>query len=149
MYYLDDSTTFSLTETGTWVGPGDIKEYVDFTTSHLFNMYDTTNDVEMEMILATHDSCSAIFTGTNRYQVDSKFHPPGGKCLETLLAYTLHWEVEPFKVKKINLFSPKQRMETLFNVDLSKFYIYLILFPCFIYMPYDLNVSLLSLHIIT
>ena len=49
----DESTTLSLTETGTWVGPGDIKEYVDFVLSDLFNVHGTASDQDVRLISAS------------------------------------------------------------------------------------------------
>eukprot|EP00581_Thalassiosira_minuscula_P002991 CAMPEP_0183742550 /NCGR_PEP_ID=MMETSP0737-20130205/64759_1 /TAXON_ID=385413 /ORGANISM="Thalassiosira miniscula, Strain CCMP1093" /LENGTH=840 /DNA_ID=CAMNT_0025978137 /DNA_START=297 /DNA_END=2819 /DNA_ORIENTATION=- len=112
---MDESSTFSITETGTWTGPADIKEYVDFVLSDLFNLHDLISDRMVDLISATDDECVVVTNVINKVRVDKKFNPQG-KCFIAPSHSSMHYSVkEGFKVKSIAVFYYKPALKLLFG----------------------------------
>eukprot|EP00581_Thalassiosira_minuscula_P007307 CAMPEP_0183702746 /NCGR_PEP_ID=MMETSP0737-20130205/751_1 /TAXON_ID=385413 /ORGANISM="Thalassiosira miniscula, Strain CCMP1093" /LENGTH=672 /DNA_ID=CAMNT_0025929413 /DNA_START=139 /DNA_END=2157 /DNA_ORIENTATION=+ len=112
---MDESSRLSLTETGTWTGPNDIKEYVDFVLSDLFNIHNPISDRTIDLMSATDDDCVVLTHTMTKVRVDKKFNPEG-KCYITPNHTSIHYSVKDgFKVKSITVFYPKPALNLLFG----------------------------------
>ena len=119
---IDESTELNLAQTGSYIGPSSIREYVEFINADFFQFLKRSSDLKVTPILLTDDLCSINIVTTNKAQIKNEFNP-ANKCLENVIAYTIHFKPEPFLVKNIPLFYPEQYLSTLFGEALGKFLI--------------------------
>jgi hypothetical protein len=109
---IDDSTTLSLAQTGTFKGPEDIQEYVNFAFSNfLFDFIERSKDTILTPIRLLGDECSILSTSTSRQQVKATNY-----SYDRVIAYALHYSTKPFRVKQINLYFPEVFLAQLFGV---------------------------------
>jgi len=118
-WYNDDST-MELAQSGTFVGPLQMSEYVDFTKSIYFEKYDTVGDHYGKLQIASKDRCLLEYAIQNKAQVKPEYTNNGeGQCIITTVGVKLDYAVGLFgfgiNVKKMSLFYPEKFLEKLFN----------------------------------
>ena len=113
--WLDDSSVLELAQTGIYRGTSDIREYVDFPLSLFFQFSKRSTPYITTPISLTENECVINMVTSKRLQIDSAFSSTP-KCLDTAVAITLYFTVEPkFHVKRINLFYPNEFLALLFS----------------------------------
>eukprot|EP01083_Nonionella_stella_P000682 1934_1 len=99
----DKTSVLDLAETGTYEGPEEVKEYVDFTKADFFDYYKRSSSLDATHIRTIFDKCHVLFVAMDKAQVKKEFNQAGA-CLETVVGYTLCFAPKPFKVHRIDLF---------------------------------------------
>lgn len=116
--WMDKTSVLDLAETGTYEGPEEVKEYVDFTKADFFDYYKRSGPLDITPIRTTYDECHVLFVTTTKAQVKKEFNPAGA-CLETVFGYTLRFAPKPFKVHRIDLFYSPEFTSKLFSDGLE------------------------------
>lgn len=113
---IDESSELNLAQTGSYIGPASIREYVEFIKADFFQFLKRSSDLKVTPILLTEDLCSVNIVTTNKAQIKNEYNP-ANKCLENVIAYTTHFKPEPFMIKNIAVFYPEQYLSTLFGPE--------------------------------
>jgi hypothetical protein len=114
--WMDESSELNLAQTGSYIGPASIREYVEFIKADFFQFLKRSSDLKVTPILLTEDLCSVNIVTTNKAQIKNEYNP-ANKCLENVIAYTTHFKPEPFMIKNIAVFYPEQYLSTLFGPE--------------------------------
>lgn len=118
-WYNDDST-MELAQSGTFVGPSQMTEYVDFTKAIYFEKYEQVGDNHRKMQIASKDRCLLEYAFQNKAQVKPEYTNNGeGQCVITTVGVKLDYTVGlfgfGFNIKKMSLFYPEKFLGMLFN----------------------------------
>jgi len=118
-WFAADST-MHLAQSGTFNGPAQMTEYVDFTKSIYFNYYDAI-DGSQKYFSATEDGgCEMMNAIPNKMQVKPEYSKNGeGVCITTTvgfkLSYSAGWFGSGFTINRADLFYPEKFLPILFN----------------------------------
>jgi len=118
LWYNYDST-MQLAQTGTFVGPSQMTEYVDFIRAIYFDKYDVVGG-KTRWQTASKDRCVLEIASHNKVQVKPEYSTTGkGECILTTVGIRLDYTVGlfgfGFNIKKITLFYPELFLNILFN----------------------------------
>jgi hypothetical protein len=111
--------TMTLAQTGTFNGPEQMKEYVDFTKAIYFDLYERL-DKETSMRVASRDQCLLLLAVENKVQVKSEYSKTeNAECGITTVGVKLNYTVGMFgfgfNIKSLDLFYPTKFLQTLFS----------------------------------
>jgi len=118
-WYKDDST-MQLAQSGTFTGPNQMTEYVDFTKAKFFDKYVPTDGSETKVLKATKDQCEVMVAVPNKMQVNPMYSKSGeGMCVTAIVGFKLNYSTGPFAhgftIKRTDLFYPDKFLPILFN----------------------------------
>ena len=102
---IDESTEMNLAQTGTYIGPSSIREYVEFLFADFFQFVKISRDLKVTPIFATDDLCSINIVTTKKAQIKNEYNP-ANKCIENVISYTVHFKPKPFTRKECSSFLP-------------------------------------------
>lgn len=117
-WYTPDST-MQLAQSGTFHGPSQMTEYVDFTKSKYFSYYNRV-EVDTKMLTANKDQCVLLTAVQNKAQVKPEYSKSGeGECMITTVGFKLNYKVNMFgfgfKIHRTELFYPAKFLVKLFK----------------------------------
>jgi len=117
-WYTPDST-MQLAQSGTFHGPDQMTEYVDFTKAKYFSYYGLIERVQ-KLLTANKDQCQLLVAVQNKAQVKPKYSKSGeGECMITTVGFKLNYKVNMFgfgfKIHRTDLFYPAKFLVELFN----------------------------------
>lgn len=117
--WFNEDSTMHLAQSGTFVGPEMMTEYVDFTQAVFFDKYDSL-DSKTQFIEASSDQCILQIAVQNLAQVNAKYSKSGqSECAVTTVGVKIHYTVGlfgfGFNVKRQDLFYPENFLRLLFN----------------------------------
>mmetsp|Transcript_12997 Transcript_12997/g.15253 ORF Transcript_12997/g.15253 Transcript_12997/m.15253 type:complete len:335 (-) Transcript_12997:118-1122(-) len=115
-WYTEDSV-MQLAQSGTFKGPGEMIEYVDFTKAKFFDYYKSL-DSYPQFMKATRDECVLFIVNINKAQVNPTYGQP--VCLETTVGFKLHYTVSDpegngFNIHRTNLYYSAPFLVELFS----------------------------------
>jgi hypothetical protein len=116
--WFDDSSIMHLAQTGSYRGAAGIQEYVDFTRSLYFDLYDRLFKTKITPISLTEDECIINLLSTPKVQVKEDI----GLliCRESIASITLYFTIEPvFLIHKVNVFLSPAFFEDIFTKGLN------------------------------
>jgi len=117
-WYNEDSV-MQLAQSGTFKGPSQMIEYVDFTKAKFFDYYKRVAGKESsQLVKATKDECVMSIVTINKMQVNATYGQP--VCLETAVGFKLHYTVSDpegngFNIHRTNLYYSAPFLVELFN----------------------------------
>lgn len=117
-WYNEDST-LQLAQSGTFVGPSQMAEYIDFIQSIYFQEW-IGRPGRYRFQVATKDRCLLEYVFQTTTQIKPEYSATGeGQCMLSTIGVKLDYTVGlfgfGFNVKKLNIFFPEKYLETLFN----------------------------------
>jgi len=118
-WYNDDSV-MQLAQSGTFIGPGTMIEYVNFVQSTFFESYENVGG-ERVSISSKKNQCELVIAVQNKAQVKPEYSVSGeGVCLITTVGFKLYYTVsnlkgDGFAISRTNLFYPDKFLPMLFN----------------------------------
>jgi len=118
--YIPPESTMTLAQTGTFVGPKSMAEYVDFTRSKFFDFYLRYSDSEIEVVKAKNGECEIMAAVQNKMQVKPKYSNSGeGVCVIALIGFKVLFTPgllgKGLSIENIKLFYPEKFLPMLFN----------------------------------
>lgn len=113
---LDESAELKLAQTGPYVGPSAIKEYIDFRKADFFQFFKRSSDLKITLLQQTDDQCSVTIATTDKIQNKQDYNPVN-RCLESFVSYRVSYKPEPFTVEEIALFYPQKYFTSLFGTE--------------------------------
>jgi hypothetical protein len=111
--------TMTLAQTGTFEGPKQMKEYVDFTQAIYFDLYESL-DRETSMRVASKDQCLLVLAIENKAQVKEEYSlTENAECAVATVGIKLNYTVGMFgfgfNIKSLDLFYPSKFLQVLFS----------------------------------
>jgi len=117
-WFAADST-MHLAQSGTFNGPAQMTEYVDFTKSIYFDKY-YGYDSQFYFSATKGGGCEMMIASLNKMQVKPEYSKSGeGVCITTTLgfklSYSAGWFGSGFTINRVDLFYPEKFLPMLFN----------------------------------
>lgn len=117
--WFNEDSTMHLAQSGTFTGPEQMTEYVDFTKSVYFDKYESL-DSATQFIEASSDQCIVQVAVQNLAKVKAEYSKTGqSECAVTTVGFKLQYTVGlfgfGFNIKRMDLFYPEKFLQLLFN----------------------------------
>jgi len=115
-WYTEDSV-MQLSQSGTFTGPEEMTEYVDFTRAKFFDYYKRVGKPNYYPISLAEKECVVMIVTNNKMQVNANYGQPA--CLETTVGFKMQYTVSDlqgngFNIHRMNLFYSPAVLHTLF-----------------------------------
>jgi len=115
-WYTEDSV-MQLAQSGTFTGPEEMTEYVDFTSAKFFDYYERLGEPKVYPISLAEKECVVMIVTINKMQVNANYGQPA--CLETTVGFKMQYTVSDlqgngFNIHRMNLFYSPAFLHVLF-----------------------------------
>jgi len=90
--WYNETSIMQLAQTGTFIGPEEMAEYVNFVRGPFFDFYTPVPDEGNQIpVKLTQDECVMMVAITNKMQVNANMGKP--VCVETTVGFKIHYTV--------------------------------------------------------
>jgi len=118
--WFNDDSTMGLAQAGVFTGPEAMAEYVDFTKSTYFSLYEDLVSEKTRVVSATRNECVVQVAVENKVQVKPEYSKSGkSECIITTVGYKLDYKMgllgSAFNIRRTKVFYPQQFLVELFN----------------------------------